>query len=193
MGAHCRHGARTCHSNRGGETTAGRLRSWPCDGTAVSRGFMGFLRSSFVVPFGIAALVAVWLQEGHAAEAPVEVGEVTTEPAGGGGVDTPALRAMVTQALRTIDGSRLPRGSRAVLSVALVRMDSRVESSAAVSCAVSATLRDRRGGTVFALLEGSASGEDQPPRLHALERATVRAAVGSAVARVPEAMLARRR
>jgi len=58
---------------------------------------------------------------------------------------------------------------------------------------VSATLRDRRRGTVFAIMEGSARGQDEPRRLPALERAILRAAVGSAVARVPEAMRRRRR
>lgn len=123
----------------------------------------------------------------------MEVGEVTTQAAESADIDAASLRTMVSQAVRTLDGSQLPRGRRAVLSVSLVRMNARVDHSAAVTCAVSATLRERAGGSVFAVLEGTASGEDEPHRLHALERATVRAAVGSAVARVPEAMRARRR
>jgi hypothetical protein len=135
----------------------------------------------------------VWLQQGVAGEAPVEVGEVTTQAVDGADIDPAALRTMVSQAVRTLDGSQLPRDAHAVLSVSLVRMNKRIEHSAAVSCAVSATLRDRSGGTLFAILEGTASGEDEPLRLHALERATARAAVGSAIARVPEAMRKRRR
>jgi hypothetical protein len=152
------------------------------------------------VPFGIGLLVAVWLQQGIAGESPVEVGEVAVPALAGpaqaadvADIDAASLRAMVSQAVRTLDGSKLPRGPRAVLSVSLVRMNARVDHSAAVTCAVSATLRERTGGTVFAVLEGSASGEDEPRRLRVLERATVRAAVGSAVARVPEAMRTRRR
>lgn len=130
----------------------------------------------------------------------MEVGEVTVpalagqaQAADGADIDPTALRTMVSQAVRTLDGSKLPRGSHAVLSVSLVRMNKHVDHSAAVTCAVSATLRERSGGTLFAVLEGTASGEDEPRRLRALEQATARAAVVSAVARVPEAMRARRR
>lgn len=161
---------------------------------------MGSLRSSFVVPFGIGLLVAVWLQQADAGESPVEVGEVTVaalagqaQAAGDAEVDPASLRTMVSQAVRTLDGSKLPRSARAVLSVSLVKMNARVGQSAAVTCAVSAALRERTSGNVFAVLEGTASGEDEPRRLHALERATARAAVASAVARVPEAMRTRRR
>jgi hypothetical protein len=118
---------------------------------------------------------------------------VTTQAADGADIDPAALRTMVSQAVRTLDGSQLPRDAHAVLSVSLVRMNKRVDRSAAVTCAVSATLRDRSGGTLFAILEGTASGEDEPGRLRALERTTARAAVGSAIARVPEAMRKRRR
>jgi hypothetical protein len=159
---------------------------------------MGFFRSSSAVPFGIGLLVAVWLQQGNAGESPVEVGEVVVpaldgQAAANADIDSASLRTMVSQAVRTLDGSKLPRGSRAVLSVSLVRMNARVDHAAAVTCGVSATLRDRAGGSIFAVIEGNASGEDEPRRLRALERATVRAAVGSAVARVPEAMQTRRR
>lgn len=154
---------------------------------------MGFSRSSFAVPLGIGLLVAVWLQQGNAGEPPVVVGEVTTQAADGAEIDPASLRSMVSQAVRTLDDAKLPRGARAVLSVSLVRLNAHVEHSAAVTCAVSATLRDKSGGTVFAVLEGTASGEGEPSRLHALEQATARAAVGSAVARVPEAMRTRRR
>lgn len=163
---------------------------------------MGSLRSSFVVPFGIGLLVAVWLQQANAGESPVEVGEVTvTEPAlagqarsaDGADIDQASLRSMVSQAVGALDGSKLPHGARAVLSVSLTRMNARVDHSAAVTCAVSATLRERTSGNVFAVLEGTASGEDDPRRLRVLARATVRAAVGSAVSRVPEAMRTRTR
>ncbi len=161
---------------------------------------MGSLRSSFVVPFGIGLVVAVWLQQANAGESPVEVGEVTVaalagqpQAADGADIDPSSLRTMVSQAVGTLDGSKLPHGARAVLSVSLTRMNARIGHSAAVTCAVSATLRERASGNVFAVLEGTASGEDDPRRLRVLERATVRAAVGSAIARVPEAMRTRRR
>lgn len=151
------------------------------------------LRLRSAVPLGIGLLVAVWLQQGMAGEPPVEVGEVTTQAGEGADIDPASLRTMVSQAVRTLDGAQLPRNSRAVLSVSLVRMNAHVDHSAAVTCAISATLRDRSNGNLFAVLEGTASGEDEPHRLRALEHATARAAVGSAIARVPEAMRKRRR
>jgi hypothetical protein len=77
--------------------------------------------------------------------------------------------------------------------VSVVRLESRTGSPAEVTCLVSATLRDRKRGAVFAVLEGSARGQDETRRLPALERAILRAAVSSAIARVPEAMRRRRR
>jgi len=137
-----------------------------------------------------AALVAL---DAHAAgEPPIGIGEVSAE-ASSRDVDVSLLRAMVTEAVGTLDASTLPRGASAVLSVSVVRLESRVASPSEVTCLVSATLRDRKRGTVFAVVEGSARGQDETRRLPALERAILRAAVGSAIARVPEAMRRRRR
>ena len=139
----------------------------------------------------VAAAVLVALDGRAAGEPPIGVGEVTAS-ASSRDVDVGALRAMVTEAVETLDTSTLPRGSSAVLSVSVLRLDSRVTAPAEVTCVVSATLRDRRRGSVFAVVEGSARGQDEPRRMHALERAILRAAVGSAIARVPEAMRRRR-
>jgi hypothetical protein len=148
---------------------------------------VGRLRFAVLVA---AALVAL---DAHAAgEPPIGIGEVSAE-ASSRDVDLGVLRAMVTEAVGTLDASALPRDSAAVLSVSVVRLESRAAAPAEVTCLVSATLRDRRRGTVFAVMEGSARGQDEPRRLPALERAILRAAVSSAVARVPEAMRRRRR
>jgi hypothetical protein len=47
----------------------------------------------------------VWLQQGIAGESPVEVGEVTTQAADGADIDPASLRTMVSQAVRSLDGS----------------------------------------------------------------------------------------
>ena len=142
---------------------------------------------------GIAAILAVTLQEAAAGDPVVSLGEVSVQAASRDDLDAEALRTMVADAVQSIDASTIPRGSHAVLSVSLVRLESRGSSPAEVSCLVSATLRDRSRGSVFAVLEGSARGQDEPRRIRALERAIMRAAVGSAVARVPEAMRRQRR
>jgi hypothetical protein len=125
--------------------------------------------------------------ESGAGEQPIGVGEVTTAAANVD-VDVATLRSMVEEAVASLDSATPPTRSAAVLSVSLVRLDAHVASQAEVTCVVSATLRDRARGSVFALLEGSARGQDDPKRVRALERATLRAAVGGAVARAGEAM-----
>lgn len=141
---------------------------------------------------GFMALAAVTLPA-NAGDPAVALGEVSVQAASRNDLDAAALRTMVADAVQSIDASTLPSGSHAVLSVSLVRLESRGSSPAEVSCLVSATLRDQTRGSVFAVLEGSARGQDEPRRIRALERAIMRAAVGSAVARVPEAMRRRRR
>ena len=135
--------------------------------------------------------LAAGASDAGAAEPALGIGEVSVAatPATGE-VDDATLRAIVEEAVGAIDASRLPRGRAVVLSVSLVRLESRAEPLE-VSCLVSATLRDRRGA-VFAVLQGSARGQDQPHRRLSLQRAIVRAAVTSALARVPEAMRSRR-
>lgn len=148
---------------------------------------MGRIRFAFVVA---AALVA--LDARAAGEPPIGIGEVSAG-ASSADIGVDALRAMVAEAVDGLDARALPRGSSAVLSVSVVRLESHLAPPADVTCVVSATLRDRRGGSVFAVMEGSARGQDEPGRVRALERNTLRAAVRSAVARVPEAMKSRRR
>jgi hypothetical protein len=132
-------------------------------------------------------------QAASAADPAVTVGEVSAAAAQRDDVDLTALRAMAEGAVQSLDEVHLPRGTHAVLSVSVVRLESRASDAAEVSCVVSATLRDRARGSVFAILEGSARGKDAPHRMHSLERATLGAAVRSAIARVPEAMKRRRR
>jgi hypothetical protein len=145
------------------------------------------------IRFAVVLAVALVAADARATgEPPIGVGEVSAE-ASSRDVDMGVLRAMVTEAVGTLDASTLPRGSAAVLSVSVVRLESHVASPSEVTCLVSATLRDRKRGTVFAVVEGSARGQDEARRLPALERAILRAAVGSAIARVPEAMRRRRR
>jgi len=148
---------------------------------------VGRIRFAVVVA---AALVA--LDARASGEPAIGIGEVTAG-ASSRDVDVGVLRAMVTEAVGTLDAGTLPLGSPAVLSVSVVRLESRAGSPAEVTCLVSATLRDRRRGSVFAVVEGSARGQDEARRLPALERAILRAAVTSAIARVPEAMRRRRR
>jgi hypothetical protein len=153
---------------------------------------VGKIRAAIVLVAALGLTPSLVSRDAVAAEPSIGVGEVTAN-AGSGDVDVGAVRSMVEDAVGTLDPARLPRGAHAVLSVSVVRLDSRESSPAEVTCLVSATLRDRARGVVFAVVEGSARGQDEPRRIRMLRSATLRAAVTSAIARVPEAMQRRRR
>jgi hypothetical protein len=152
---------------------------------------VGKLRTASLLAAALALVAPGAASDARAAEPAIGVAEVTA--AASRDVDVEALRAMVVEAVGALDTSQLPRGEHALLSVSVVRLDARDATPAEVTCVVSATLRDRTRGVVFAVVEGSAHGQDEPRRLHGLRRATLRAAVTSAVGRVPEAMQRRRR
>jgi hypothetical protein len=119
-------------------------------------------------------------------EAPITVEEVRASPAE---IDAQDFRALVDEAVSALDKSKLPPKAAVALSVALVQLESKVARGAEVRCTVSATLRDRKRGAIFAIVEGSARGEeDTPLRVRALQRATLKAALASAIGRVPDAM-----
>ncbi len=129
----------------------------------------------------------------RADEPAVVLGEVTAQVAKRDDVDLDALHAAAADAVKSLEEAHLPKGTHVVLSVSVVRLESHASDAAEVSCVVSATLRDRARGTVFAVIEGTARGQDAPKRLRALEQAILHAALRSAVARVPEAVRRRRR
>lgn len=136
------------------------------------------------------ALVVLAAPEARTAQPAIGIGEVSiVEPTAE--IDDGTLRTIVEDAVGSLDAVALPRGRAAVLSVSLVRLDTHSDPLE-VTCLVSATLRDRQRGAVFAVLQGSARGQDEPRRRRSLERAILRAAVGSAISRVPEAMRSRR-
>jgi len=95
------------------------------------------------------------------------------------------LRSSAEEEIRALDLTHVPVAKRAILSMSLVRMDTaHAEGSTTVTtCVVSATLRDRRQGAIFAILEGRARGDSG-----AGDRAILRTAVRGAVARIPEAL-----
>jgi len=115
----------------------------------------------------------------------VALGEVSSSVKRGD-LDLPSfLRSTFEEELHALDLGRAPLRGRAILSVSLVRMDTLASqgSGPVTTCVVSATLRDAKRGSVFAILEGKAHGASD-----AGARAIVRTAVQGAVARIPEAM-----
>ena len=98
------------------------------------------MRKLVSVLTAFAAMSLASPQGADAAEPAVTVGEVSAEAAQRDDVDLGALREMAEGAVKSLDDGHLPRGTHAVLSVSVVRLESRAGGSAKVSCVVSATL-----------------------------------------------------
>jgi hypothetical protein len=113
----------------------------------------------------------------------VSLGEVSVVPHNDGTV-APLLRTTAESELGALDLSHVKRD--AVLSLSLVRLDTAQDGNGtSVTCVVSATLRTKSGGTIFAVLEGRARVDSSND---AAKRLSLRSAVHGAMTRVPEAL-----
>ena len=97
---------------------------------------------------------------------------------------TPSLKSALDAEMRDLD-LRAARKD-AVLSVSLVKLETEQQhDGSAATCVVSATLRSRDGGTIFAILEGRARAQGQSSHV---DVSALRGAVHGALSRVPEAL-----
>jgi hypothetical protein len=135
-----------------------------------------------------AALAALVTSSAQAGDKRVTIGEVSSRVVRTGVDYETILRAASEEELRALDLSRVPRAKRVIVSVALVRLDTRAEPrSTDATCEVSATLREAKGGTVFAILEGTARARsDGAP--DTVESTAVHGALRGALARIPEVL-----
>ena len=118
----------------------------------------------------------------------VAVGEVSTSVVRPD-VDVPGvLRATVVEELPSIDLSRARRRPM-ILSVSLVRMETEsTPDGPSTTCVISAALRTKKGGNLFAILEGRAKAQNGADPSFAQERLALRGAVRGALERIPEAL-----
>lgn len=100
-----------------------------------------------------------------------------------------SFRGLVERELGEVDLSNVKAQDRFVLSAALVQMATRESSGQAETVAVvSATLRRARGGAIHAVIQGRAQATDRPSKVKSVELSAMRAAVRSALGRLPEAL-----
>ena len=118
----------------------------------------------------------------------VVIGEVSSSVERPGVDYASLLRTVSETELGSLDLTGVPRGRNVVVSISLVRLDTFAETrSVDASCAVSAVLRESRGGAVFAILEGRARARSgEAPGL--VERSAVEGALHGALARIPEVL-----
>jgi hypothetical protein len=146
--------------------------------------------SSKSVLVGI-ALVGATLLVGVTADAgrpPVSVGRIESRVTKRGDVKR-VLESAVKSELGRMDLTGFRGRDHYVLSASLVKMDTVTESEhAETTCVVSATLTRQKGGALHAVLQGRARVTDRRDLAGASELAALRAAVRSAISRVPEAI-----
>jgi hypothetical protein len=137
-------------------------------------------RSTFV---GLSLILAT--SAGFAGESPVSIGEVTaTTPSGEFETE---LRSALREALDTAKLGR-PR-ERFVLSASLVALDAKKDGKrVSATAVVSLVLRREKEQTLHAMLRGSATALESDSTLDAARETAVRAAAGSAMRRLPEAV-----
>lgn len=135
-----------------------------------------------------AALIALSLTTSLGAsgsKSPVSVGRITTSKP-----DVQSeLESAVKSELGRVDLSSVRASDRYVLSAALVKLKTVTGSDQVeTSCVVSATLTREKSGALHAVLEGRARATDGKQAQKDAELAALRAAVRSAIKRVPEAI-----
>ncbi len=140
---------------------------------------------------GAAAFVALSLMFGAApapaGEVPVFLGAI------GAGAGKPEvqeqLRTLLREELSSVEFAQLKTRERYKLSASIVRLDS-VQSNESVraTCVVSVALLRDKGSTLYALIHGRATAEETKTRSNIAESDALRAAVHSAMVRVPKAL-----
>lgn len=122
-----------------------------------------------------------------AAQKKVAIGEVSTSVVRDDTALSALLRRVIESELAGVDLSRVARKDASILSVSLVRMDTDAQGKA-TTCVVSATLRTKKGGAVFAILEGRARAENGASSQKSAEAHALQEAVRGAIVRLPEAL-----
>ncbi len=118
---------------------------------------------------------------------PVSLGEVTAHAPGQS--FKPLFRAAVKRELSRIDFGKARPRERFVLSAVLVRLHASAhDDGTEATCIVSATLRRAKGGDLHAILRGRARAVAGARRVRQVELDAMKAAVHSALCRVPEAL-----
>jgi hypothetical protein len=134
---------------------------------------------------GATALVSVTADAGRP---PVSVGKISSRVSKRSDVKR-ALETAVKSELGRVDLSGIRGPEHYVLSASLVKMETVTESDQAeTTCVVSATLTRERGGALHAVLQGRARVSDRQDQVSSAELEALRAAVRSAISRVPEAI-----
>jgi len=99
------------------------------------------------------------------------------------------MRALLREELSSADFSQLKTRERYTLSATLLRLDTvQASDSVRATCVVSVALLRDNGATLYALIHGRATAEEEKTRGEVAQNDALRAAVHSAMVRVPKAL-----
>lgn len=101
------------------------------------------------------------------------------------------LRSLLRAELASADFTRLKTNERYVLSANLVRLDTdsnQASKSTRATCVVSVAILRDNGATLYALINGRATAEGAEANRQSVQSDALRAAVHSAMVRVPKAL-----
>ena len=118
--------------------------------------------------------------EANASDCSLSLGEIAAPPAAMN-IDLPSFKTAAEGELRGVDVSKLRKHRNVLVSVAIIGSE-----QAPFGCTVNALLRDAKTGTMLAILEGKAKA--QGAANETLRREVLRAALRSAVTKIPEAL-----
>jgi hypothetical protein len=142
--------------------------------------------SALLISFSIALSSA----PAGATEPRVTLGEVSGRTQGG--EYTRSLRAALAEEFSPTNVPRASGRDRFVLSVTLVKLSAEhKDGNARATAVVSMTLTRARGNTLYALLSGRATAEESSPNVDSVRDSALRAAVRSALRRLPDAVSSR--
>jgi hypothetical protein len=138
-------------------------------------------------PLGILVLaMAAFAAPAHASDGGVIIGEVSSQVARSGVDYEMLLRSASEQEILSLDLSKVPHGRQVIVSVALVRLETLAERRTTdTTCKISATVRDAKRGSIFAILEGEAHASSRDSASD-VESTAVRGALHGALGHIPE-------
>jgi hypothetical protein len=149
-------------------------------------------RAPWCKGFALCSALFLTASLADAGGAPLALGKVTTRVAPRDQALRNAFRSAVERELASIDLSSIKPvkpADRYILSASLVKMETSADGERArTTCVVSATLTRERGGALHAIIDGRARAEDAPSEARSVELSAMRAAVHSALVRIPDAI-----
>lgn len=140
------------------------------------------------VPIVLLAFMAI-AGAADAGEQPIAAVEVSSRVERQGRDLRSSIKQSVEQNLQRVDWTQTKDRGPFILTTSLVRLDtSTVGDTTRVSCTVSMTVRERKRGTIRAVLEGRGHVESAPAATTMAETEAMNAAVRGAVKGLPEAI-----